>query len=99
MTETFSSIRLTRHQLFAFLPRAVDFKLPPHVALHITCEVKNVDDAEDNDDYGTQKWLQLMRTLEQMHENPIRILPHPVSLLPAMLRTLYEVGRQHICLG
>ncbi|KAH7707344.1 hypothetical protein AAVH_25424 [Aphelenchoides avenae] len=86
MTGFFCRLQLTRHQLFVFLPKAADFKVPSHVALRI----KHWDTEWDELDYNAPKWLQLMRTLGRMHGNSIRIRPKCYSLIPTMLRTLYE---------
>ncbi|KAH7694569.1 hypothetical protein AAVH_38382, partial [Aphelenchoides avenae] len=80
-------MKLTPRQLIAFLPEAVDFKLPPHISFRL--KVKN-NDEDKIDDYDAAKWLQLMRTIDRMHENAIRIRLRLCTLAPAMLRTLYE---------
>ncbi|KAH7689508.1 hypothetical protein AAVH_40493, partial [Aphelenchoides avenae] len=80
-------MKLTPRQLIAFLPEAVDFKLPRHVPLRI--KVKN-NDGDKIDDYEAGKWLQLLRTLDGMHENAIRVRLRLCTLAPAMLRTLHE---------
>lgn len=76
-------------QLIAFLPKTVCVKFPPHVALHI-----EVDDHDEDEivSYGAQQWLHLMRTLGQMHENPIQLRLQLCTFGPSMLRALYEVS-------
>lgn len=81
-------MKLTPRQLISFLPEAVDLKLPPHVSLRIKVKDKDEDKI---DNYDGHKWLQLLRTLDQMHENSIRIRLKSCTLAPAMLRMLYEV--------
>lgn len=65
MTVSVFRMELTGLQLYEFLPQAADFKLPPHVALYIKVDYVEVTDV--------RSWLKIMRILEQMCENAIRI--------------------------
>lgn len=94
MTGFLFRLKLSRPQLFVFFTNATDFKLPSHVALWLKVTNRPYSSEDDSEAFDERNWPKLMRTLEKMHENPIRIQLKTYMMM-SMLRILHEVSARH----